>query len=213
MRILLIIFLPLMMYGCTKSLFQSKWTKEKSPASFIARFETNKGSFDVEVNRKWSPAAVDRFYQLVKYGFYNNALFYRAVPNFVVQFGSSDTTSVNQWSKFKIPDEKVFYSNKKGTISFARAGKESRGTELFINLRNNPRLDTMQYEGVEGFPAFGDVINGQDVVESIYSGYGDNTMNLLDTMYSNRSKFLHQFPKLDSITKAYIVKPTDQRRL
>lgn len=212
MRITLLIFFALLLYGCTKTIFQSKWTTERSPASFVARFETSKGSFDVEVNRKWSPAAVDRFYQLVKYGFYNHALFYRAVPNFVVQFGSSDTLAMSQWSKYKIPDEKVFYSNKKGTISFARAGKESRGTELFINLRDNARLDTMMYEGVEGFPAFGDVISGQDVVESIYSGYGDNTMNVLDTMYSDRWKFLNQFPQLDSITKAYILKPTDQRK-
>lgn len=213
MRINSFLVILLLLSGCTKSLFQSRWTTEKSPASFIARFETSKGSFDVEVNRKWSPAAVDRFYQLVKYGFYNNALFYRAVPNFVVQFGSSDTVMMSQWSKYKIPDEKVFYSNKKGTISFARAGKESRGTELFINLRDNSRLDTMMYEEVEGFPAFGDVISGQDVVESIYSGYGDNTMNKLDSMYSNRLKFLNQFPKLDSIAKAHIVKPTEQRRL
>ena len=82
MRITLFIITVLLLYGCTKSLFQSKWTTEKSPASFVARFETSKGSFDVEVNRKWSPAAVDRFYQLVKCDFYNNALFYRAVPNF-----------------------------------------------------------------------------------------------------------------------------------
>jgi len=210
MRILLTIFIFLLV-GCTKSLFQPKWTDERSPAGFIARFETSKGSFDIEVSRKWSPAAVDRFYQLVKYGFYNNALFYRSVPNFVVQFGSSDSLAISQWSKFRIPDEKVLYSNKKGTISFARAGKESRGTELFVNLRDNSGLDTMAYEEVQGFPAFGDVISGLDVVESIFSGYGDHTMSMLDTMYSNRSKFLSQFPNLDSITKAYIVKPTDKR--
>jgi len=167
----------------------------------------------VEVSRSRSPAAVDRFYQQVKYGFYNNAIFYRAVPNFVVQFGSSDSLAIAQWSKFKIPDEKVEYGNRKGRISFARAGKETRGTELFINLRDNSRLDTMSYEGVQGFPAFGDVINGLDVVESIFSGYGDETMNMLDTLYSNRTKFLSQFSKLDSITRAYIVKPNDQRRL
>ena len=212
MRLTLSVFITLLFYGCTKSLFQSKWTTEKSPAGFIARFETSKGSFDIEVNRKWSPAAVDRFYQLVKYGFYNKALFYRAVPNFVVQFGSSDSLAISQWSKFKIPDENVSYSNRKGTISFARAGKESRGTELFINLRDNSNLDTMMYENVRGFPAFGDVINGHEVVESIYSGYGDNTMNMLDTMYSNRSKFLNQYPGLDSIVRVYILKPTDQRR-
>jgi peptidyl-prolyl cis-trans isomerase A (cyclophilin A) len=212
MRITSLLFVLSLFSGCTKSLFQSRWTTEKSPAGFISRFETSKGLFDVEVKRKWSPAAMDRFYQMVKYGFYNNALFYRAVPNFILQFGSSDSVAVSQWSKFKTPDEKVFYSNKKGTISFARAGKESRGTELFINLRDNPRLDTMLYEGVEGFPVFGDVIIGQDVVESIYSGYGDNTMNILDTLYSNRSKFLNQFPNLDSVIKAYILKPTDQRR-
>jgi len=212
MRLTLLIFITLLFHGCTKSLFQTKWTTEKSPAGFIARFETSKGSFDIEVSRKWSPAAVDRFYQLVKYGFYNNALFYRSVPDFVAQFGSSDSIAISQWSKTKIPDEKVLYGNKKGTISFARAGKESRGTELFINLRDNSGLDTLVYEEVQGFPAFGDVISGLDVVESIFSGYGDNTMNLLDTMYSNRSKFLTRFPFLDSVTRVYILKPTDQRR-
>lgn len=206
-------FLSIILFSCTKSLFQSKWTTEKSPAGFVARFETSKGSFDVEVSRKWSPAAVDRFYQLVKHGFFDKALFYRVVPNFVVQFGSSDSSIVSQWSKFKVADEKVFYSNKKGTISFARAGKDTRGTELFINLKDNPRLDTMVYEGVEGFPAFGDVVSGMEVVEALYSGYGDNTMAQLDSMYKSRAKFLDSFPKLDSIIKAFIVMPTEQRRL
>jgi cyclophilin family peptidyl-prolyl cis-trans isomerase len=213
MRIVISLLSIILLFGCTKSLFQSKWTTEKSPAGFVARFETTKGSFDVEVSRNWSSAAVDRFYQLVKYGFFDKALFYRVVPNFVVQFGSSDSSIVSQWGKFKVADEKVLYSNKKGTISFARAGKETRGTELFINLKDNPKLDTMVYEGIEGFPAFGDVINGMEVVEALYSGYGDNTMTQLDSMYKSRTNFLNSFPKLDSIIKAYIVKPTEQRRL
>lgn len=102
--------------------------------------------------------------------------------------------------------KRVIASNLKGSISFARSGVETRSGALFINLIDNSWLDTLTYAGVKGFPAFGNVIRGMDVVESIYSGYSDSTLSKLDTMLLNRSQFLEIFPKLDVIHKAYILK-------
>ncbi len=206
MRLFGFIFSVLLLTACSKPVFKSKWINERSPENFVTRFETSKGSFDVEIKREWSPKAVDRFYQLLNHHFYDNAIFYRGVPNFVVQFGSSDTVITSHWDKYKIPDEDVKYGNKRGSISFARGGKETRGRELFINLKDNSKLDTINYEGVKGFPAFGNVTAGMNVVDSIYTGYGDNTMSKLDSLYINRQQFLKRFPKLDVITKAYILK-------
>jgi homoserine O-acetyltransferase len=191
---------------CSKAVFQPKWTNDKAPENFITRFETSKGIFDIQVTRASSPMAVDRFYQFIKHHLYDNSLFYRVVPDFVVQFGNTDTTKTASWSKFKISDEKVLKSNTKGALSYARDGKDSRGNDLFINLKNNSRLDTVNYNGVKGFPSFGTVIEGMEVVESIYSGYGNSTMDQYDSLSPNRAKFLKTFPKLDSITKVYILK-------
>ena len=198
--------LALMVLSCSRPAFKAKWTTENAPDVFTARFETSKGNFDVEIHKAWSPKAADRFYQLVRHHFYDNMLFYRVVPNFVVQFGNSDTTTMNHWEKYKVPDEEVIKSNLKGTMSFARDGKETRGNDLFINLKDNVRLDTLTYNGVRGFPVFGIVTKGMDVVDSIYSGYGDKPMSILDTLYTNRTHFLKTFPKLDLIKKAFILK-------
>jgi peptidyl-prolyl cis-trans isomerase A (cyclophilin A) len=197
----------LFLHSCTKPVFKSKWTKEQSPETFVTRFETSKGSFDLLVTRSASPHAVDRYYQLVKHHFYDNGIFYRVVPNFVAQFGISDTVKITQWQKHKVPDEAVLKSNAKGTLSFATDGKETRSTELFINLTNNTRLDTVNMKGVIGFPTFGEVIRGMAVVDSMYSGYGNRVFDKLDTMYSNRPRFMAIFPKLDLIRKVYIVNP------
>jgi len=206
MKQLIFVLLILFLNGCAKPVFISKWVDKKSPETFVTRFETSKGSFDIRVMRNSSPLAVDRFYQLIVHHFYDNAVFYRVVPGFVVQFGISDTVRMNYWKKYKIPDEKVVSGNIKGSLSYARSGFETRGTELFINLNDNARLDTVIYEGVKGFPTFGEVIRGMEVVESIYSGYSNSTMNKLDTMYLDRSRFIDIFPKLDLIHKAYILK-------
>jgi peptidyl-prolyl cis-trans isomerase A (cyclophilin A) len=192
--------------ACAKPGFSSKWTKEQSPESFITRYETSKGSFDIQVERSASPKAVDRYYQLVKHHFYDHSLFYRVVPNFVAQYGSTDSVKVNKWSKYTLRDEPVIKGNIKGTLSFARAGKDSRGTELYINLKDNHRLDTLHSNGVLGFPTFGQVIRGMDVVASLYYGYGNSVFDKFDTMYLNTGRFLQLFPKLDSIQRVYILK-------
>ena len=192
--------------GCTKPVFKSAWVRETALDIFTTRFETSKGVFDIEVRRNASPKAADRYYQMVKNRFYTIAVFYRVDSNFVVQFGNSDTVTLNNWGKYKVPDEEVIQGNAKGTLSYARAGTETRGSELFINLKDNPKLDTIFYSGVKGFPSFGKVVKGMEVVESIYAGYGDNVFTKLDTLYSNRFYFLHLYPKLDTISKAYILK-------
>lgn len=191
---------------CSKSTFNADWTKEKAPHNYTARFETSKGNFDIEVTRAWSPQAADRLYQLLIHRFYDNQYFYRVVPNFVVQFGNIDTIVYKKWDKFKVPDEPVLKSNLKSYVSFARAGKETRGNDLFINLKDNVRLDTVAPEGVRGYPVLGKVITGMNVVESLYSEYGNKTMDVYDSLSANRKKYLSLFPKLDSIKKAYIIK-------
>lgn len=192
--------------GCSPVIFKSKWTNEIAPETYTARFETTKGSFDVKVTREFSPKAADRFYQLVKYRYFDDGMFYRVNPGFVAQFGSADSAKFNRWNSIKVPDEKVIQSNQRGTLSFGRGGKETRTTDLFINLSDNSRLDTLFYNQVKGFPTFGEVIKGMNVVDSLHSGYADTTMSTLDLMYEDKAAFLKKYPKLDLITKVYLIK-------
>lgn len=205
-RFSLLFYLVLVISSCSKPLFNEKWTKERAPETFIARFETTKGKFDIEIKRVLSPAGADRIYQLVKHGFFDSVIFYRVVPKFVAQFGTGDTAREKAWNKYKLPDEEVKTSNLRGTISYARSGKETRGTVFFINLVDNPRLDTITYNSVKGFPVLGKVIDGMSTVDSLYDGYGGTTMNQLDTMYRNKEAFFNKFPKLDVVKKAYLLK-------
>ncbi len=185
--------------GCSSSKFKKNWTKTQAPETFTTKFRTSKGDFKVAVERKLSPKAADRFYQLVKTRYFDNILFYRVNPGFVAQFGSHDSTIYNAWNGHKIPDEPVLQGNDKGTLSFARGGKESRGTDLFINLSDNNRLDTLNYNSVKGFPTFGKVTQGMEVLEALYDGYSDTSMEDLDLMYKDLNAFIKKYPKLDTI--------------
>lgn len=195
----------LSLFGCAKPTFDPEWTKEKSPETFTARFETTKGNFEIKFERKFSPAAVDRAYQLISHGYYDNAIFYRVLPQYLAQFGNTNTEIAQQWQAVKIPDEPVMLSNEKGTVSFARFGKETRDTELFININRNTELDTTVIDGVKGYPAFGNVVKGMEVVESLHSGYEERSMQASELMYRDRADFLRTFPALDVIKKAYFV--------
>ncbi|MDN3677100.1 peptidylprolyl isomerase [Flavobacterium paronense] len=208
MKYILIALLALLLICCSKATFNPEWTKQTAPPTYTARFETSQGSFDIQVTRAWSPLAADRLHQLLTHHFYDHQLFYRVVPDFVVQFGNTDTIVNKKWDKYKVPDEPVLKSNLKGYVSFARAGKETRGNDLFINLKDNVRLDTVAPEGVRGYPVLGYVTTGMDVVEKFYSAYGNKTMDVYDSLSANRKKYLSLFPKLDSIKKAYIIKET-----
>lgn len=206
MKKALFIFCCVVLSSCADSpKFKPEWTTHQSPETFTATFETTKGNFEIEVKRNLSPKAADRLYQLIRHGYYDNAIFYRVVPGFVAQFGNTDTLVMNQWRKVKIPDEPVIQGNVRGTVSFARSGKETRDLELFINLSDNRVLDTLDFEGVKGFPTFGRVTKGMETVGKLYSGYGETTMSN-ENLYLNPSGFMQAYPKLDKVVKAYLTK-------
>jgi cyclophilin family peptidyl-prolyl cis-trans isomerase len=187
----------------------SNWVEKKAPEYFVARFETTKGNFEVESRREWSPAAVDRFYQLLKTGFYKDIAIFRVIPDYVAQFGiHNDTTLNTAWEKYILADEPVIKKNFKGTVAFARAGKDTRSTQLFINLKDNtPRLDTLSYLGCTGFPVIANVISGMDIVESFYSEYGAEPGGKQDSIYALGNIYLkNNYPRLDYINKATIIK-------
>lgn len=203
MRTLFLLLTIIAIHGCQKSEFKPEWTKEQAPEVFKAKFETTKGDFEIEITRNWSPKAADRLYQLLKHGYYDNAIFYRVVPQFVAQFGNTDALQMKQWKSVTVPDEAVLHSNTRGTLSFARSGKDSRDLEIFINLEDNTALDTIVFEGVRGFTPLGKVSNGMDVVDDLYSGYGEEPMDN-PNLYRNRTLFYQTYPKLDLIKKAYL---------
>ncbi|MCW3051870.1 MAG: cyclophilin type peptidyl-prolyl cis-trans isomerase [Chthonomonadales bacterium] len=178
--------------------------KEKAPAKYKAQFETTQGTFVVDVTRAWSPNGADRFYNLVKNGFFDHVKFFRVVPNFVVQFGiHGDPAIATKWLESNIPDDsKVIQGNKKGFLTFAKSqSPNSRSTQLFISLKDNDFLDPM------GFSAFGKVSKGMDVVEKLYGGYGESLTQLQGEIAQGGNKYLEKnFPKLDSIKKATLLK-------
>ena len=141
------------------------------PDSFVVAFETSRGRFDVMARTQWAPVGVDRFYQLVGVHYYDDARFFRVVKDFVAQFGLPADPSRNKaWRARRIADEPVRHGNLRGTLSYARGGAGTRTTQLFINLKDNARLDTAN---TFGFPAFAEVTSGMAVVDSLYQGYGD----------------------------------------
>ncbi len=195
--------------SCSPKIFKEKWASKEAPETFRARFETTQGNFDIEAHRSWSPKAVDRLYQLISSEFYTDIALYRVVPNFVAQFGiHNDSVLNNSWKKYKVPDEITKEKNFEGTIAFARGGKETRSTQLFVNLKSNsPRLDTLFYSGVSGFPVIAKVTTGMDVVHSFHKGYAEKPGRRQDSIHKYGNRYLKKnYPKLDYIKKAYILK-------
>ena len=173
--------------------------KETAPASYKANFDTSAGAFVVEVHRDWAPLAADRFYNLVKNGFFDNARFFRVVPNFMVQFGmNGDPAVTTAWQGATLKDEPTKESNKKGYVTFAKTGApNSRGTQVFINFKDNGFLDG------QGFAPFGQVVSGMDVAEKITSQYGESP-NQGRISAEGNAYLMKEFPKLDFIKKASI---------
>jgi len=185
----------------SRALLNPALLKAKAPADFKVSFVTTKGPFVIEVHRDWSPLGADRFYNLVKNGFFNNGHFFRVVPDFVVQFGLSPSPAVNKvWQDAEIQDDPVTQSNHKGSVTFASRGPNTRTTQLFINLGENARLDGM------GFSPFGTVIEGMDVVEKLYPGYGQ-TPDQGRIQAEGKPYLDKEFPLLDSVKLARIVVP------
>jgi len=184
-----------------QALLQPATLNEKSPETFDVEFVTTKGNFTVRVNRAWSPLGADRFYNLVKNNYFEEAAFFRVVPNFIVQFGLSADPAVNRvWRSANIKDDPVTQSNKPGYITFATAGPHTRTTQLFINFGNNNFLDT------QGFSPFGQVTQGMDIVKKLHSGYGEKPDQGAITT-QGKAYLEKNFPNLDLIKSAAIISP------
>lgn len=176
-----------------------------APEVFKVKFETTQGDFVVEVHRAWAPLGADRFHELVKAKYYDGCRFFRVIKGFMAQFGlNGDPKITAKWRNSIIKDDPVKESNKRGYITFAMAGPNTRTTQLFINLVDNSRLDSM------GFPPFGQVIEGMDVVDKLFSGYGEGAPRgsgpEQGQITARGEPYLAaNFPRLDSIKTATIV--------
>src|SRR5215208_1298541 len=146
----------------------SFWQRPAPPV-FFARVETTKGAFILEIERRLAPLGVDRFFNLARAGFFDDSRFTRVVPKFIVQFGVPKDPALSSWATQTFPDDSVRASNVRGAIGFAMTGPNARTTQLYINLVDNTRLDST------GFAPIGRVVEGMDVVDRLYSGYGETS--------------------------------------
>jgi peptidyl-prolyl cis-trans isomerase A (cyclophilin A) len=177
---------------------------EPAPATFKAKFDTSKGAFVIEVHRDWAPNGADRFYNLVKNGFFDNARFFRVISGFMVQFGINGDPKISaHWHDANIPDDPVRQSNTRGMITFATAGPNTRTTQVFINFADNRALDR------QGFAPFGQVVSGMSVVDSLFADYGEGAPSGHGpeqgrVQREGNAYLMRDFAQLDYIKKATI---------
>jgi peptidyl-prolyl cis-trans isomerase A (cyclophilin A) len=180
-------------------------SKETAPASYKVKFDTSNGAFVVQVNRAWAPQAADRFYNLVKSGFYDNVRFFRVISGFMVQFGiNGDPAVMSGWRDSPIKDDPVTQSNKRGMITFAMAGPNTRTSQVFINYVDNDRLDG------SGFAPFGRVVSGMEVVDKLNPEYGEgaprgNGPDQGRLQREGNAYLTKEFSRMDFVKKATIV--------
>jgi peptidyl-prolyl cis-trans isomerase A (cyclophilin A) len=179
--------------------------KEQAPPIYKVEFDTSKGPFVVEVHRDWAPNGAERFYNLVKNGFYDNTRFFRVIEGFMAQFGVNGDPKVSAvWRESRIKDDPVKVSNKRTFVTFATAGPNTRTTQIFISYGDNSNLDS------QGFSPFGQVVSGMKVVDSLYSGYGEGAPggrgpNQTRVQSEGNAYLASSFPNLDYVKKATIV--------
>jgi peptidyl-prolyl cis-trans isomerase A (cyclophilin A) len=178
--------------------------KTTAPETFQVRFTTTQGDFVIKVTRAWAPLGADRFYNLCKHHFYNDASLFRVLPGFVVQFGIHARPEVSKvWSQATIKDDPVKQSNKRGYVTYATGGPNTRTTQVFINL-----ADRNTFLDAKGFSPFGEVVDGMDVVEKFYSGYEGAASDHQDLIEAQGKAYLDaNFPKLDSIKTTALILP------
>ncbi len=176
--------------------------KETAPATYNVTFVTTAGTFAVQVTRAWAPKGADRFYNLVKHGYYNDSRFFRVMPNFMAQFGiNGDPKLQSVWREATITDEPVTQSNKRGFITFAMSrAPNSRTTQVFINFRDNAMLDS------QGFAPFGQVVSGMDVVDAINAEYGERPDQGRIQVEGN-AYLAKEFPRLTVMKSVTIATP------
>ncbi len=190
-----------------RALLRPALLASKAPATYQVKFTTTKGDFVLTVTRAWAPLGADRFYNLVRHHFYDNTSFFRVLKGFVVQWGISAYPPVSAaWSHAPIKDDPVVQSNLKGFITYAMGGPNTRTTQVFVNLVDNKRLDSM------GFSAFGQVTEGMDVVEALYAAYGEGAPQgegpEQDKIEKLGKSYLDKdFDKLDSIKTTTLILP------
>jgi peptidyl-prolyl cis-trans isomerase A (cyclophilin A) len=179
---------------------------EQAPATYKVRFETSKGSFVIEVTRDWAPNGADRFYNLVKNGFYDDVRFFRVMKDFMVQFGINGDPAVNmKMREARIQDDPVKQSNRRGYITYAMAGPNTRTSQVFINYKDNGGLDS------QGFSPFGRVTTGMNVLDALNGEYGDGPPRGRGPdqgrLQQQGNAYLKaDFPSLDYVKKATIEK-------
>ena len=192
--------------GYDRALLRAALLKDKAPDTFQVKVATTRGDFMVTVNRAWAPIGADRFYNLVKRRFYDNASFFRVVPGFVVQFGISAYPPVSAaWENANIQDEPVTQSNKRGYLTYAKTSMpNTRSTQVFINLKDNAGLDR------QGFSPFGVVDGkGMNVVDMFYDQYSESSGPDQDQISKLGKPYLDKgWPKLDSIKSATLMGPS-----
>jgi peptidyl-prolyl cis-trans isomerase A (cyclophilin A) len=177
---------------------------EPAPASYKVKFDTSKGVFVLQVTRAWAPKGADRFYNLVKSGFYDNVRFFRVVSGFMVQFGiSGDPPTMSKWRDAQIQDDPVTQSNKRSFVTFAMAGPNTRTSQVFINFADNSRLDQ------SGFAPFGQVISGMNVVDALNAEYGEGAPRGRGPdqgrlQREGNAYLAKDFPRMDFVKKATI---------
>ena len=186
--------------GSAGSLLHPSSVHGTAPASYTVDFKTTKGPFTVEVTRAWAPLGADRFYDLVRAGYYDGVRFFRVVPGFVVQFGIHPKPAVAQaWQNADIQDDPVKNPNAQWTVTFATAGPNTRTTQVFINLADNSALDA------QGFAPFGRVTSGMETIAKLYSGYGEQPTSAQGELTAEGDAFVKRtFPKLDRILTARV---------
>lgn len=180
---------------------------ETAPPRFVVRFETTAGDFAVDVHREWAPIGADRFYNLVKGGYYDDTRIYRVVPGFMAQFGIHGDPFVHRaWARSLLRDDPVVESNLRGRVTFARAGPNSRTAEVFISTVDNSRLDG------DGFAPFGEVVEGMEVVDAFHADYGDGPPRgdgpYAAMAQARGNEYLdEEYPELTRIVRATLVSP------
>ena len=180
--------------------------RDQAPAVYKAKFDTTKGVFVIEVTREWAPLGADRFYNLVKNGFYDDIRFFRVISGFMVQFGIHGDPKVSApWRDAQIKDDPVRQSNKRGYVTYAMAGPNTRTSQVFINFGDNGSLDS------QGFSPFGRIVSGMNVVDALYAGYGEGAPRGGGPDQSRMQRegnayLMKDFGKLDYIKKATIEK-------
>jgi peptidyl-prolyl cis-trans isomerase A (cyclophilin A) len=179
---------------------------ERAPENYKVKLDTSKGPVVIDVRRDWAPNGADRFYNLVKNGFYDDTRFFRVISGFMVQFGINGDPAISApWRTATIKDDPVKQSNKRGTITFATSGPNSRTSQVFINFADNAGLDG------QGFAPFGQINSGMNVVDALFSGYGEGAPRGRGPdqgriQREGNAYLVKDFPNLDYVKKATIEK-------